>query len=68
MAIGENIKKRREALGVSAAELAFYADVAAPQISKYESGVTVPNAITAVEIAKRLKTTVEKLVDGEETA
>lgn len=65
MAISDNIKKLRENKGISMAELAECADIAAPQIAKYESGMTVPNAITAVAIAERLGTTVENLVKGE---
>ena len=63
--LGENIKKFRERKGISMAELAECADIAAPQIAKYESGMTVPNAITAVAIAERLGVTVEQLVKGE---
>ena len=50
--------------GISTAELAESAGIAQPQIVKYESGMTVPNAIAAVKIAKRLGTTVEHLVEG----
>ena len=69
MAIGENIKRLRKMRGISMTELAQSANIAAPQIAKYEAGTTVPNAITAVTIAERLGTTVEYLVKGkEETA
>lgn len=63
MAFGENLKKVREMQGVTTAELAESAGIAQPQIAKYESGMNVPNAITAVRIAERLGTTVEKLVN-----
>lgn len=66
MAIGENIKKIREMRGISMTELAESAGITQPQIAKYESGMTVPNAITAVSIAKRLGTTVEQLVKGDD--
>lgn len=62
--IGENIRKLREMRGISTTELAECAGIAQPQIAKYESGITVPNAISAVAIAKRLGTTVERLVEG----
>ena len=64
MAISENMKKLRESKGISMAELAECASIAAPQIAKYEAGINVPNAITAVAIAERLGTTVEQLVKG----
>lgn len=67
MAIGENIRKLREMRGISMSELAECAGIAQPQIAKYESGVTVPNAISAVAIAERLGTTVEMLVKGGES-
>lgn len=63
MAFGDNLKKYREMRGISMAELAECACVAQPQIAKYESGQTLPNAVTAVLIAKRLGTTVEQLVE-----
>lgn len=65
MAISENIKELRIKLGLTMEQLADSAGIAPPQIAKYESGITVPNAITAVAIAERLGTTVEKLVKGE---
>lgn len=66
MSIGENIKKLRTAKGITMAELAASAFIAAPQIAKYEAGVMCPNAVTAVFLAERLGTTVEKLVRGEQ--
>lgn len=65
MAISDNMKKLRESKGLSMAELAESANIAAPQIAKYEAGITVPNAVIAVMIADRLGTTVERLVKGE---
>ena len=64
MAFPDNLKRLREMRGISTAELAESAGIAQPQIVKYESGMTVPNAIAAVKIAKRLGTTVEHLVEG----
>ena len=64
MAFPDNLKRLREMRGISTAELAESAGIAQPQIVKYESGTTVPNAITAVAIAERLGTTVESLVRG----
>ena len=51
--------------GISTTELAEEACIAQPTVVKYENGQALPNAVTAVRIAKRLGTTVEALV-GEE--
>lgn len=51
---------------MSQAELAESANLAQPQIAKYETGVAVPNAISAVAIAEQLGTTVELLVNGKD--
>lgn len=66
MAFGDNLKKLREMRGISMAELAECAGIAQPQIAKYESGQTMPNAVAAVAIAERLGTTVEDLVRGKD--
>lgn len=65
MAIGDNIKRLREEKGITMAELAECAFITPPQIAKYECGATCPNAVTAVYIAERLGTTVERLVREE---
>ena len=65
MAISENLKRLREQRGMSQAELAEGAMLAQPQIAKYEAGQAVPNAVSAVKIAKQLGTTVERLVEGD---
>lgn len=62
MAFAETLKKLREQHGMSQAELAERIGVAQPTVAQYESGIRVPNAVTAVMIAKRLGTTVEQLV------
>ena len=65
MAFPDNLKKLREMRGISTAELAESVGITQPQIVKYESGRTVPNAITVVAIAEMLGTTVENLVKGD---
>ena len=65
MAFPDNLKRLREMRGISTSELAESAGITQPQIVKYESGKTLPNVITAVEIAERLGTTVESLVRGD---
>ena len=63
MGFAENLKKLREAEGITTAELAEYASVTQPTIVRYENGQKLPNVITGVLIAKRLGTTVEALVN-----
>lgn len=65
MALSDNIKKIRESRGLTADELGAAAGVTQSMITKYETGVRVPNVIIACAIAKRLGVTVEKLVFGE---
>lgn len=64
MAFSENLRKIREMKGITTTELADCANIAQQQIVKYEAGIAVPNAITAVAIADRLGVTVERLVNG----
>lgn len=66
MAISDNLKRLREKKGMSQAELAESVNIAQPQIAKYEAGTAIPNAVSAVAIAEKLGTTVEKLVIGKE--
>lgn len=63
MAFSDNVKKYREKQGYSQEELAKYIGIAQAQIAKYETGVTVPNIVIGVKLAKRLETTCEKLVE-----
>ena len=63
MAFSDNVKKYREKQGYSQEELAKYLGIAQAQIAKYETGVTVPNIVIGVKLAKRLETTCEKLVE-----
>lgn len=67
MALSDNLKKIREMKGITTGELAECAGIAQQQISKYEAGAAIPNAITAAAIAKRLGVTVEQLVNGKES-
>lgn len=64
MAIGENIRIAREKCGLSQERLAELLNVSQVLIYKYENEMCQPNATTAVSIAERLGTTVEKLVKG----
>lgn len=62
MAFGENLKKLRERVGMSQAELAEAIGIAQPTLAQYECGVKVPNIITAVRLEKILHTTCAEMV------
>lgn len=62
MAFSDNVKKNREKQGYSQDELAKCLGIAQAQIAKYETGVSVPNIIIGVKLAKKLGTTCEELV------
>lgn len=64
MSFSENLKKARESKGITMADLAECANIAPQQIAKYESGISFPNIVIGVAIAKRLGTTAENLVEG----
>lgn len=63
MALAENIKRLREEKGLTQAELASLVGVAQPAVAQYEMGNKVPTIIVGVQLAKRLNTTCEKLVN-----
>ena len=63
MAFAENVKRLREAKGLTQAELANLVEVSQPTVAQYEKGLKVPTIITGVLLAKRLNTTCEKLVN-----
>lgn len=64
MSFADNVKRLREEKEYSQADLARLIDVSQQTIANYEKGKIVPSIITAVELAKKLNTTVEKLVEG----
>ena len=66
MSLAKNLRNLRTAKGYSQAELAKLVGVAQPTFAQYESGIRVPNIIVGVKIAKKLDTTVEELVSGQE--
>lgn len=66
--VGENIKKRRKALGMSAEDLAFEVRCAPATIYRYESGaIEKMGTDKLIPIAKALKTTVADLLGTEDT-
>lgn len=68
MAFSENLKKFRERVGLSQAELAEAIGVAQPTIAQYEIGLRVPTVIIAVRMEPVLHTTCAELVGTEATA
>lgn len=65
MAFSENLKQLRIQKNFTQSELAKLIGVAQPTFAQYELGIRVPTIIIGVEIAKKLDTTVEQLVDGQ---
>lgn len=68
MSYSENIRNLREKYGYSQAELGRYAGVSQQAVDRMERGIIVPNAFTAIEIARKLNTTVEELMCRQTTA
>lgn len=64
MSLADNIKRLREEKEYSQAELAKLVGVSQPLINDYEKGRKVPTVITGVDLARKLHTTVEELVEG----
>jgi len=65
MAFADNVKRLREIKEYSQAELAKWTGVTQQTINDYEKGKKLPTIVTAVDLAKALGTTVEKLVEGD---
>ena len=65
MGFADNVKRLREEKDYSQAELAKMVGVSQPMINDYEKGRKVPTVITAVDLARKLDTTVEQLVNGD---
>ena len=66
MSFGDNLKKVRERKEISQAQLANAVGIAQPTIAQYEKGIKLPTVAAAVYIARRLGTTCEALVEGED--
>ena len=63
-----NISDKRQLKGLTQNELAKLTGISAMSYHRYEKGDRVPDARTAIRIAKALGTTVEKLWGGNLTA
>ncbi|MCW8336367.1 helix-turn-helix domain-containing protein [Vibrio paucivorans] len=69
MNLGENIKRRRELLGMNRAELIERSGVSTAQMSRIERGEQKnPNLETLVAIATALNVSLDEMVFGEESA
>ena len=67
--LSEKIKTMRKNRGLTQEELAVRLNVVRQTVSKWEKGLSVPDAQMLQKLAEILETTVEKLLDGrEETA
>lgn len=64
MSIGENIKVRREKLGITQLELAEAACVSGAMISQIEGNIKAPSLPVAFRIADKLRCRVEDFRDS----
>ena len=65
--LNENIRNMRMALGISQDELAESLHVVRQTVSKWEKGLSVPNAGLLRELARQLNTTVSTLLGKAES-
>ena len=59
---GENLKRRREELGVSREELATDTGISYNSIYKYEKNISFPRISVMLKLAKSLKCTIDYLL------
>lgn len=64
MAFSDNVKRLRERKNYSQSELAELVGVSQQAIADYEKGKKVPNIVTGVDLARKLDTTVEQLLNN----
>lgn len=64
MAFSNNVKRLRERKNYSQSELAELVGVSQQAIADYEKGKKIPNIVTGVDLARKLDTTVEQLLDS----
>ncbi len=68
MALSDNLRSRRIALGMSQREIADQVGISQQLMQKFEINTRKPNPETLVRLARILGTTCEKLVLGEDAA
>lgn len=66
MNFSEKLKTFRSKEGYTQAELASLIGTDRSSISKYESGLVVPDMYKAVKLARIMRTTCEELANGKE--
>ncbi|MYB02012.1 helix-turn-helix transcriptional regulator [Candidatus Poribacteria bacterium] len=64
---GENLKRRREELGVSREELATDTGISYNSIYKYEKNISFPRISVMLKLAKSLKCTIDYLLGKSES-
>ena len=64
IAFGNNMRERREALGLSQDDVADRTNLSGNAISRYELGTSEPGALTFHKIAKALETNADNLAPG----
>lgn len=60
-----NLRMARERKGLTQSQLADKINVSAVLVNRFEAGMSVPNLILGVKLAKVLGVTCEELVNGE---
>jgi HTH-type transcriptional regulator, competence development regulator len=65
MTFGKNLKKIRESLGLTAAELARMSDLTPAAISQIENGERDPSLSTILKILKVIPVKFEKLIEDD---
>ena len=63
--LSENIKEIRKSKGLSQEELAIKLNVVRQTVSKWEKGLSVPDADTLCKIADALETSISELLGSE---
>ena len=64
MSLGENIRERRETVGMTMTALAGEAQVTLGAMSQFENNRTIPNAYTFAAICRALGVTMDELMYG----
>jgi len=65
VAVGQNVKRLREAKGLTQQQIAVAADLAVPTVSRIERGATRPDLATLEALAGPLGVTVVDLLESE---
>lgn len=64
MSLGENIRNRREQIGMTTVALAGRIGVSQPAITQFETNIRIPNAYLFASIAKALGISMDALMYG----